>query len=189
MRFSSCLLAVIALGPVSRDTEAAAPPASDVASVPDSVVECDVEAYVIDSDPKGMNVRAGPGRTFAVVGNLPNADVDGIVVHITGWTGGDWVRIDRADVQGGGEDSTIFRRSGWVYGPLLGVEGVGWVPGGTKLHAEPSLRSRVVARMAAGDEGGTVAGCRGKWMIVQLKRTRGWAEPETTCSNSLTTCS
>lgn len=153
-----------------------------------NVVPCDAEAYVNDPDPKGMNVRSGPGATFKVVGNLPNADVNGISVHITG-SQGEWVRIDRAVEQGGEtEDRTFFKGVGWVYAPLLAVDGVGWVEGGTKLHQEPSARSRVVARMPA-DEGSNVRGCKGKWLLLEHKGARGWAAPGTTCSNALTTCS
>lgn len=154
-----------------------------------NVVPCDAEAYVNDPDPKGMNVRSGPGATFKVVGNLPNADVNGISVHITG-AQGEWARIDRADEQGGEtEDRTFFKGVGWVYAPLLSVDGVGWIAGGTKLHQEPSARSRVVARMLAGGEGANVRGCKGKWLLLEHKGARGWAAPGTTCSNALTTCS
>lgn len=153
------------------------------------VTPCDAEAVVNDPDPKGMNVRSGPGSTFKVIGNLPNADVNGIGVHITG-AQGDWVRIDRADEQGGEpEDRTFFKGVGWVYGPLLSVDGVGWIAGGTKLYQEPSTKSRVVARMPADGGGGTVRGCRGKWLYLEHKNQRGWAAPGTTCSNALTTCS
>jgi SH3-like domain-containing protein len=134
-----------------------------------------------------MNVRSGPGSSYKVVGNLPNQDVDGIVVHITG-SSGDWVRIDRADQQGGDEERKLFGGEGWVHGPLLGVDGVGWESGGTRLYREPSRKSRVLARMQAGGEGGTVRGCRGKWMYVEHKKVRGWAAPGTICSNSLTNC-
>jgi SH3-like domain-containing protein len=153
-----------------------------------AVTTCDVEAYVNDPDPKGMNVRSGPGGSYKVIGNLPNQDVDGIGVHITG-SSGDWVRIDRADQQGADEERILFKGVGWVYGPLLGVDGVGGLEGGTRLYSEPSRRGRVLARMQAGGEGGTVRGCRGKWMYVEHKKLKGWAAPDTICSNALTTCS
>ncbi|HKY44683.1 MAG TPA: hypothetical protein VJM50_16450 [Pyrinomonadaceae bacterium] len=34
------------------------------------VVPCDAAAYVIDKDPNGLNVRSGPGKSYAVIGNL-----------------------------------------------------------------------------------------------------------------------
>ncbi len=152
------------------------------------VVPCDVEAYVIDHDPKGLNVRSGPGGTFKVVGVLPNEGVEGGGVHVNG-SSGEWVRIDRATEQGGDEDRTLFSGEGWVYGPLLGTDGVGWIDGGTPMYTEPSKKSRVVARMSAGAEGAVVKGCKGKWMYVEHKKVKGWAQGDTLCSNSLTTCS
>lgn len=152
------------------------------------VVPCDVEAYVIDHDPKGLNVRSGPGGSSKIVGLLPNEGVEGVGVHITG-SSGEWVRIDRATEQGGDEDRTLFSGEGWVYGPLLGTDGVGWIEGGTPIYKEPSKRSRVVARMSAGAEGAVVKGCKGKWMYLEHKKVTGWAQGDALCNNSLTTCS
>jgi hypothetical protein len=42
--------------------------------------------------------------------------------------------------------------------------------------------------MQAGGEGGTVRGCRGKWMYVEHRKVKGWAAPDTICSNALTNC-
>ena len=154
----------------------------------DSVARCDVSAYVNDPDPKGMNVRSGPGATFKVVGKLPNQEVEGIVVHITG-ARGEWARIDLAVEEGGERERTLFKGEGWVYAPLLGVEGVGVIEGGTKIYQEPTKRSRVLGRMTAGGEGAVVRGCRGQWMLIEHRKVRGWAARGTLCSNSLTTCS
>ena len=150
----------------------------------DIVTNCDVEAYVIDPDPKGMNVRSGPGSTFKIVANLPKQDVEGIGVHITG-SKGDWVRIDMAVEEGGEQERTFFKGEGWLYGPLLGVDGVG---GGTKLYQQPRQRSHVIGNLPGGSDGAIVRGCQGKWMYVEYKKLRGWAAPGTLCSNSLTTC-
>lgn len=145
---------------------------------------CDVEAYVIDRDPKGMNVRSGPSSTYKIIGNLPNQDVNGISVHITA-SQGDWVRVDLAVEEGGEQDRTFFKGEGWLYGPLLGVDGVG---GGTKLYEKPEQGSRRIGTLPGGSDGAIVRGCRGKWMYVEYKKKRGWAAPGTLCANSLTTC-
>lgn len=177
--------AFLALSQASRTPGARA---QDKAAAAASVTPCDVSAYVIDQDPNGLNVRSGPGATFRVVGNLPSRGVEGIGVHITGGSG-EWVRIDRATEQGGDVDRTLFSGEGWVYGPLLGTDGVGWIAGGTPIRQEPSKKSRVVARMLAGAEGAIVRGCRGKWMYLEHKKTKGWAQGDSLCDNSLTTCS
>jgi SH3-like domain-containing protein len=145
---------------------------------------CDVKAYVIDRDPKGMNVRSGPSSSHKIIGNLPSRDVEGVSVHITG-SKGDWVRIDIAVEEGGVQERTFFKGEGWLYGPLLGVDGIG---GGTKLFLAPTERSRVVGNLSGGGEGGRVRGCQGKWMYIEHKKGKGWAAPGTLCANSLTTC-
>jgi SH3-like domain-containing protein len=178
------LCAALILSPPSRTPAARAQ--GKTAAAP--VTPCDLSAYVIDHDPNGLNVRSGPGSTFKVVGNLPNQGVEGIGVHITGGSG-EWVRIDRATEQGGDEDRALFSGEGWVYGPLLGTDGVGWIEGGTPVYKEPSRKSRVVAHMSAGAEGAVVRGCKGKWMYLEHKKLKGWAQGDTLCDNSLTTCS
>lgn len=153
------------------------------------VVPCDAEAYVNDPDPRGMNVRSGPGNTQRVVGNLPNQNVEGIVVHIDG-SKGDWVRISRATEVGGEQERVLFKGEGWVYGPLLGVNGVGGLEGGTPLYRQPAKRGRVLTRIPADGEGPTfIRGCRGRWVYVEHRKVKGWAAPGTLCSNPLTTCS
>jgi hypothetical protein len=167
--------------------EGAAPPWTQGAA---GVVPCNVEAYVNDPDPRGTNVRSGPGSAFRVVGNLPSQNVEGVVVNISG-SKGDWLRIVRAvEVGGAEEERTLFAGEGWVYGPLLGVNGVGWLEGGTPLYREPAKRGRVLTRVPADGEGPTVIrGCRGRWVYVEHRKVRGWAAPGTLCSNPLTTCS
>ena len=151
----------------------------------DSVAPCDISAYVVDRDPDGLNVRSGPGGTHKVVGNLPDQQVEGgIVVHITG-ASGDWFRIDEGFEVGGEEERVFFKGVGWVYGPLLGADGVG---GGTAIYREMSAKSRVVTRVP-GDSGGLrLRGCRGRWTYVEYKKVKGWAAPDTLCTNPLTTC-
>ena len=170
-------------------SEGAAPRGAQRKASVAGVVPCDVQAYVNDPDPRGMNVRSGLGDTYKVVGNLPNQDVNGIVVHING-SQGDWVRINRATEWGGERDRILFKGEGWVYGPLLGVNGVGWLEGGTPLYGKLSAKGRVLTKVPPDDEGPTtIRGCRGRWMYVEHRQVKGWAAPGTLCSNPLTTCS
>ena len=151
------------------------------------MVPCDVSAYVIDHDPNGLNVRSGPGKSYAVIGNLPYTYETGVGVHITG-SSGDWVQIDLGFEEGTEEEKTLFKGVGWVYAPLLGLSGIAHYPDGvTLLYRETSPRSRVVKRIPGGDDV-NVRGCRGKWFYVEYKNVKGWAAPKTLCSNPLTTC-
>ena len=153
----------------------------------DSIIPCDVDAYVIDQDPTGLNVRSGPGKSFAVVGNLPYKQDTGVSVHITG-SSGDWVRIDSGVEEGSDEEHTFFSGVGWVYAPLLGLSGIAQTKGATLLYRGTSQKSGVVQRVPGGDDV-NVRGCRGKWIQVEYKKVKGWAAPNSLCSNSLTTCS
>jgi SH3-like domain-containing protein len=152
-----------------------------------TIVACDVGAYVIDHDPKGLNVRSGPGSSFSIVGNLPYRYETGVGVHITG-SSGDWVRIDAGFEEGTQEERTLFKGVGWVYAPLLGLSGIAHQPEGvTPLYREPSQKSKVVKRVPGGDDV-TVRGCRGEWFYVEYEKVKGWAAPRTLCNNPLTTC-
>jgi len=182
VRFTTLLLAVSLAAGLVISTGAPTYPQGPMGG--HIVTRCDVDAYVIDRDPNGMNVRSGPGSTYKIIGNLPNQDVNGIGVHLTG-SKGDWMRVDIAVEEGGDDDRTFFKGDGWLYGPLLGVDGVG---SGTTLFREPSTKSSTIGNLPGGSEGATVRGCQGKWIYLEYKTLRGWAAPGTYCTNSLTTC-
>jgi SH3-like domain-containing protein len=152
-----------------------------------NITPCNLSAYVIDKDPNGLNVRFGPDKTFKIIGNLPNQGVEGVGVHITGSKGA-WIRIDQAVEQGGDPDRTFFTGEGWVYGPLLGTSGVGWIAGGTPLYKEPTNKSQVLIRMSVDSEGAVIQSCQGKWMYIEHKGVKGWAQGDELCDNSLTNC-
>ena len=152
-----------------------------------NAIPCNVDAYVIDKDPQGLNVRSGAGRNFEVIGNLPFRDYTGIGVHITG-SNGDWVQIDSAVEEGAEEDRTFFKGVGWVYGPLLGLTAIAHQPfGRTPLYQQASLKSRIITSVPGGDDV-TMRSCRGEWLYVEYKNMKGWAAPRTLCSNPLSTC-
>jgi len=120
-----------------------------------TIVPCDVEAAAIGR----LNVRSGPGKTYKAIRNLPDQNVEGMRVHITG-ASGEWVRIDRAIEEGGDPDRTLFHGAGWVYAPLLFVSGMAITEGGTNLYQDTTKKSRVIIRFPGGDDA-TVRGCHG----------------------------
>lgn len=179
--FTAILILCVCVGVLSSAGEAAAYRQGGA----EAAVPCDISAYVADRDPNGLNVRSGPGGAHQVVGNLPDQRVEGgIMVHITG-SSGDWFRIDEAFEVGGEAERVHFKGVGWVYGPLLGADGIG---GGTPVYREMSKQSRVAARVP-GDSGDLkLRGCHGRWTYVEYKKVKGWAAPDTLCTNPLTTC-
>ena len=152
-----------------------------------AIVPCDVEAYVVDKDPHGLNVRSGPNKNHKIIGNLPDQEAEGIVVHITG-SSGEWVRIDHAVEAGGEPNRDFFKGAGWVYARLLGAEGMAISNGGTNLYKEPTEKSRILSKVPGGDDAIIIRGCRGQWMYIEYKKVWGWAAPHTLCANPLTTC-
>lgn len=143
---------------------------------------CDLEAYVVDPDPKGLNVRDAPGVRGRVVGVIP-VDGDGTVVHLVGSNPNGWVQIDRAETIGG---AVVFDRKGWVSGNMLGIETRGYGTKGVKLYAA-ARRGRVAGTIPPETEV-RVAGCDGQMMRVRHKTLNGWLEREDQCPSPVTTC-
>ncbi len=163
---------------------AAKPPAVSAADVP-----CDLWAYVLDPDPRGVNVRSGPGKQFAAVGKLPH-DEYSLTVHVTG-ASGQWVRISEAERMESGDN--VFKGAGWVYGPGLGTQtknyaGLDPEEPRVRLYKEPSKRSAVVLRLPNEIEV-ALTGCKGRWARVRHKNVEAWLDPDSQCHSTLTTCS
>ena len=187
MRFTlllTILLVSLLVGFAGSEVETSA--YEEVAQGGYMIVPCVAAAYVIDHDPNGLNVRSGPGKNYAVIGNLPNKADTGVGLHITG-SSGDWLRIDSGVEEGTEQEQTLFKGVGWVYAPLLGLTGIAQSKGATLLYREASQKSGVVKRVPGGDDV-NVWSCRGEWLYVEYKKVKGWAAPKTLCSNSLTTC-
>ena len=169
-------------GAGTRATQAVAAPTT----------KCELAAYVGDPDPKGLNVRAGPGTRFPVVATIKvpqPAREAGVVTTVLGATG-QWLLIEGADDALEDPAKQLFRGRGWVYAPMLATEvnetrdGSPSVP----LRREPRARSAVVTRLRPGTSV-TLVGCAGGWARIRSGRVEGWLSPESQCANPLTTCS
>ena len=126
----------------------------------------DVGAYVADTDPKGINVRSGPGQGYPVVTVLAYHTK----VTIIGSTG-EWVQIDL------GSGSQI----GWVSAKLLAVTAT------TKQSPEPDpsglvpilenlyVNSAIVAWAPEGTALGLI-GCKDYSVKVRYKGVEGWLD-------------
>lgn len=163
--------------------------------------DCTITAWSTDKDPKGLNVRAGPGAGSAIIGTVPppykvEDRTFAAEVTITGSRDG-WFRIVKATVNDYvTEDPSeiAFEGEGWVSGGLLGL----WVEG-PQLHSAPSPDAVVTADFSGkrdGDYGPDyftverLHACQGYWVEVEGsyfgERARGWTSD--TCSNQVTTC-
>ncbi|MDP2334450.1 MAG: SH3 domain-containing protein [Reyranella sp.] len=189
---ATCLLLVTASGVVSEvDADSA------------GIAPCAISAWSTDRDPRGLDVRAGPGTGSPVIARLPPPlEVAGYTfaaeVSITGSKDG-WFRIDSAilnDYVDAREPEVVFKGEGWVSGRRLGL-----LLNHGDLHRGPTGSAPVVARLVKEDPDGKRHGpdsfivdrldaCRGNWVEVEGTflgaRLRGWATG--TCSNQVTTC-
>lgn len=143
---------------------------------------CDSSAYVIDPDPKGLNVRSAP-RTGKVLANIPK-DEDGTIVHLVAQNGdGGWLQIDQAETIGG---EVVFDEKGWVSGNMLAVSTRGYGTKGVKLY-EAGEASTVLATIPPESEV-KVVGCDGKRLQVKYKNAVGWLNADDQCPSPVTNC-
>ena len=190
-RFLFCTIVAVGLALAARAVSASVPAAATIAV-------CSISAWVNDTDPNGLNVRAGPSRDAAIIGRLPqDDDYFPPEVSITGTQDG-WFRIDKAvlDDYTATQRKVVFEGEGWISGRLLGL-----LVNDPDLHTAPWAESPVVAHLFYQDSNGSVAGadsfgvtrlisCQGDWVQVEGTfidaQLTGWATR--TCSNQVTTC-
>jgi hypothetical protein len=152
---------------------------------------CDIVVNIADPDPKGLNVRAAPGKPPGrVIAVIPLAD-EWTEVHVVGQAG-EWLLVDRAETVD--DDAAegmreVFRGGGWVHSSGLGISELA-TGEGTVLRAAPADDAAVVKSIKDYDDEPMVkhvVGCRGTWLEIEAdgKRafTRSW------CNNERTTCS
>ncbi|MEM6837979.1 MAG: SH3 domain-containing protein [Cyanobacteria bacterium P01_C01_bin.120] len=145
---------------------------------------CAVSAYVVDTDPAGLNVRSGPGSDFAVQGTLPT-DVP-VEVSIVGATDG-WFLVNEAYSL----ERQELEQPGWVYGPLLGVSttslNINDPEAPTTLYAAPDGSAAVAATIPKYSDV-TLFDCAGDWLQVDHAAATGWLAIGEQCSNPVSTC-
>lgn len=145
---------------------------------------CSASAFVVDTDPAGLNVRSGPSSEFAAQATLPTTVP--VEVSIVGATN-EWFLINEA----WSEDQQELQQPGWVYAPLLGVSttslDINNPEAPTQLYAEPDGSAPVAAEIPKYSEV-TLLGCSGNWLQVQAAEATGWLAVGEQCSNPVSTC-
>ncbi len=141
---------------------------------------CNISAYVLDRDARGLNVRAGPSANARVLQAVSNEG--SAVARIIGQSGA-WFRV--STITDAESDTILFRGDGWVHSSLLGVSVANADP---RLYARPSRQSRAIARLIPEDSQVRLIGCSGDWFRVRGAGRVGWLSRDGQCSNPLTTC-
>jgi SH3-like domain-containing protein len=155
------------------------------------IVPCDVAAYVIDTDPAGLNVRSGPGSDYPVISVLPTYATppeDVTVDLVIRGSVGEWMYISDPAYDGS-EGEEFWKITGWVYGPMLGTYAVDYGSTGAvvPLYEGPSTGSVVLNRLVSDTEV-VIVGCRGEWVKVRVNGVKGWLAPGSHCGSSKTNC-
>lgn len=159
---------------------AASAQSESVAPAPVGQVACSFGAFVSETDPEGLNVRAGPGTTHKVLGTLPPVKLSSddppvramVEVEVSAGANG-WFRIARArdnEMLTDAAPRPMFKGSGWVSGRKLTVKSQA-----TAGRQRPAAKALAVisgqdGMSLDGDtflQNGRLLGCSGKWVLVE----------------------
>ncbi|MCW7538998.1 SH3 domain-containing protein [Aquabacterium sp. A7-Y] len=159
------------------------------AAAPASPRACSFGAFVEETDSAGLNVRAAPNASAAVLGTLPPTWADAfaggfqvrVEVEVTAAADG-WFRIRHArdnEELTGRSARPVYGGEGWVSGRKLVVKSQA-----TGGRARPASGAPVVLRLGEGDSfdndtmvaAGRLVGCDGVWALVEYADDRLPAE-------------
>lgn len=174
--------------------------AKKVAYDPTKENKCDFGAYVTETDPKGLNVRAAADKNAKVLGTIPPAvlEVDGTYlvkpeVQVLGSKNG-WIKIKGAhdnssliEELGKIKPRKMFKGEGWVSGKLLTVKSMA-----SSAHDGPSKGNKVLFQDEDFDriDSFKLLGCQGQWAYVEDKDKKSgntyWLDG--LCATQETTC-
>jgi len=165
-------------------TESASKTATNKKAVSAKQLQCEVYGYVIDKDPKGLNVRSAPNGKASIVGKL-NKGESGIEVTVIG-SSNKWLQIK--DAQSPDNDAKeLYEGMGWVYAAMIGTSTRGYDTGKVKLYKSPDKKGGTVGTIPKETEV-KLTGCRDSWAKVGYKGKQGWLARDDQCGASMTTC-
>lgn len=141
--------------------------------------------FVIDPDPKGVNVRAAPSIRARRIAVIPKR-TRGTLVDVAASDKG-WLLITKAEDS---EGQVTFKGRGWVHGSRLGVALQRRAEKGTPLYAAPRKDARVIRWFPGPGDNYTarIVSCARGWTRVRLKGATGWLASDNRCPLPWTTC-
>jgi hypothetical protein len=165
---------------LSLASQAAFAQSAALAPAPAGQAACAFGAFVSETDPAGLNVRAGPGTAHKVVGTLPPVKLSRdeppirAMVEVTVKAGvNGWFLIAEArdnEVLTDGALRTMFKGSGWVSGRKLTVKSQAQA-GRLRPDAKaPEVLTTQDGMSLDGDaflHNGRLLGCSGPWALVE----------------------
>lgn len=145
---------------------------------------CSFGAFVAETDPAGLNVRAAPSASAKVIGKLPPTFIEAsmgygvrVEVEVKGASNG-WFLIRNArdnEALTNGPPRPMYSGEGWVSGSKLTVKSQADIG-----RAQPDLKAKAVLRVGDNEtfdndvliEAGRLADCSGKWAQVEFADQR-----------------
>ncbi len=164
---------------------------AEAVTVPADTVTCSMNAWAADPDPAGLNVRAAPTASAAVLGHYiwrKNADTGNFVeFEIKGFKDG-WFLIEGGTYGDYGDPpppEPVYNGRGWVHGSRIAGQLLGSTHG---LNAEPDAKSplKSFGKSADGVVVKKLVACKDKWVKIETDAGTGWVAG--LCSNQVTTC-
>jgi hypothetical protein len=146
---------------------------------------CNVDVNVMDTDPAGTNLRAGPGGKVVNRLRVSGSGDAWISVHAIAQLG-DWIEIDGArlnDPALPSGEKPLYRGHGYLHRSMLGFDGL---QNGTAIYSDHDTASRPIDDDAPGDQKVTFLGCWHDFFHIRVAKGVGWTHGA--CLNMLTTC-
>ncbi len=173
-------------------------------------IPCSGDAYIIDADPHGTNLREAPDGHAKIIRVIPRDKVGGTFVRIAGYSNG-WIHVNEFfDTT---DEFKPKKINGWIHARLLGTNSE--VGDGVRLYTLPHKTSKNILFPPV-SVGFRLLSCQDDWIqvetispnadyvkeageefgrkrfLIDLRKRKtpltGWLPKYGHCPNPLTTC-
>lgn len=144
---------------------------------------CACEAFVIDPDKGGLNVRETPDKNAGIAAKIPY-NSEGTIVSLIGSAENGWVKANEArDIY----DKKIMSKTGWIAGNKIGIGTKGYDGKSLNIYKAPKKDSGTIGTVPP-ETTVSIIGCDGAWLKVKYKNVTGWLSPDDQCANPASNC-
>lgn len=141
---------------------------------------CQIQAFVMDQDSGGLNIRRKPNSRSQILGKLPtNTEVRVLKVQ------SDWMLVSPISPK---TQNVEFQGQGWVSTALLGLGTRGYGKKTVAIYRQASINSRISGSIPSA-RFVKLLSCKNSWAQVEKNGLRGWLPSRDQCAVSKTSCS